>query len=75
MNPPPPMLPASGQVTAIANATATAASTALPPCFRIATPTSAAGGDTHTTMPPFDSTRSAFGGWAEEAREAHEGDK
>src|SRR5262245_29756882 len=51
MNPPPPMLPASGQVTARAKATATAASTALPPFLRTATPTSAAGADTHTTMP------------------------
>src|SRR5262249_42835387 len=32
---------------------ATAASTALPPFFRIASPTSLAGGDTDTTMPPF----------------------
>ena len=32
MKPPPPMLPASGWTTASANPTATAASTALPPC-------------------------------------------
>src|SRR6516165_10737420 len=51
MNPPPPMLPASGHVTARANAVATAASTALPPFRRTATPTSLAGRDTLTTMP------------------------
>src|SRR5262249_19631489 len=51
MKPPPPMLPASGQVTARAKPTATAASTALPPFFRTATPTSAAGAETQTTMP------------------------
>ena len=51
MNPPPPMFPAMGYVTAIANAVATAASTALPPALRMATPTSAAGADAHTTMP------------------------
>src|SRR5437867_4272006 len=51
MKPPPPMLPASGQVTARAKPTATAASTALPPLFRTAAPTSEAGGDTDTTMP------------------------
>src|SRR5262245_56839415 len=33
MKPPPPMFPASGYVTASVNAAATAASTALPPCF------------------------------------------
>ena len=33
MNPPPPMLPATGKVTASAKAVATAASTALPPSF------------------------------------------
>src|SRR5205807_2650725 len=51
MNPPPPMLPATGYVTASAKATATAASTALPPDLRTDTPTSAAGGDAQTTMP------------------------
>src|SRR5947209_19991393 len=51
MKPPPPTLPASGQVTARANAVATAASTALPPFFRMTTPTSDAGPDTDTTMP------------------------
>src|SRR5438445_3679379 len=51
MKPPPPMLPASGQVTARAKPTATAASTALPPFFRMAAPTSEAGADTETTMP------------------------
>src|SRR5487761_2406875 len=38
MYPPPPILPACGYVTAIANPVATAASTALPPAFRISTP-------------------------------------
>ena len=38
MNPPPPMLPAAGYVTVKAKAVATAASTALPPRLRIATP-------------------------------------
>src|ERR1043166_7493122 len=38
MNPPPPMLPASGSTTSSANATATAASMALPPSFRTSTP-------------------------------------
>ena len=45
------MLPAAGCVTARAKAVATAASTALPPFCRIATPTSLAGPDTETTMP------------------------
>src|ERR1035437_963900 len=38
MKPPPPMFPAAGWVTARANPTATAASTALPPARRTATP-------------------------------------
>jgi hypothetical protein len=42
MKPPPPRFPASGSVTASAKPTATAASTALPPCFRIANPASLA---------------------------------
>src|SRR5262249_7367374 len=64
MNPPPPMFPASGHVTAIASAVATAASTAFPPFFSVASPTSAAGGDTHTTTPPCEVTVCAFG-WAD----------
>src|SRR4051812_47963688 len=52
MNPPPPMLPASGQVTARAKPTATAASTALPPLARTCSPTRLAGGETDPT-PPF----------------------
>src|ERR1019366_9192906 len=51
MNPPPPILPATGCVTASAKAVATAASTALPPCFRTARPTSEAGSETVTTTP------------------------
>ena len=49
-NPPPPMLPAQGYVTASANPTATAASIALPPAFSTATPTSVAMGSCATTM-------------------------
>src|SRR5262249_9573440 len=49
MNPPPPRLPAPGQVTASANAVATAASTALPPFFKISMPTLDAIGSTDTT--------------------------
>ena len=51
MKPPPPMLPANGWVTASAKPTATAASTALPPCWSTATPTSAAVASIATTMP------------------------
>src|SRR5437899_531504 len=51
MNPPPPMLPAAGYVTARANAVATAASTALPPRLRMETPTSDAGREMETTAP------------------------
>jgi hypothetical protein len=56
------MFPASGQVTAWAKPTAIAASTALPPWRRIAAPTSAAIGETHTTMPPSDETTWLLGG-------------
>src|SRR5512144_2239141 len=38
MYPPPPRLPAKGNVTASANPVATAASTALPPAFMISSP-------------------------------------
>src|SRR5437868_695138 len=51
MNPPPPMLPAAGYVTASANAVATAASTALPPALRTDTPAADASGQTETTTP------------------------
>src|SRR5438552_3860507 len=50
MNPPPPMLPASGSTTSSAKATATAASIALPPCFRISTPACVASGCAVTTI-------------------------
>src|SRR5438552_4057661 len=50
MNPPPPILPASGSTTASANPTATAASTALPPCFKTSIPTWLASGWPDTTM-------------------------
>src|SRR5438445_6981372 len=51
MKPPPPILPAAGYVTASASAVATAAPPAVPPCFRIDTPTSEPGPDTDTTRP------------------------
>src|SRR5439155_1328878 len=50
MNPPPPRLPASGSTTASANPTATAASTALPPCWMISIPTWLASGWPDTIM-------------------------
>ena len=56
MNPPPPMFPALGCVTASANAVATAASTALPPFFRIPAPTSDAGAEVVITIPSRDVT-------------------
>jgi hypothetical protein len=56
MKPPPPRLPAAGYVTASAKAVATAASTALPPCLRMDTPTSDAGPETDTTTPLWHST-------------------
>ena len=40
INPPPPRLPALGSVTANEKPTATAASIALPPLFKISTPMS-----------------------------------
>ena len=40
MNPPPPRLPALGKVMANENPTATAASTAFPPLFKISIPMS-----------------------------------
>ena len=45
MKPPPPMLPACGCTTASANPVATAASTALPPCFMMSTPACDASSD------------------------------
>src|SRR6266581_9670015 len=51
MNPPPPMFPASGQVTASAKAVATAASTAFPPRIITSRPTRDASIDTDTTAP------------------------
>src|SRR5438477_10150593 len=50
MKPPPPMFPACGWTTASAKPTATAASTALPPLFRISTPAAEANPLTLTTM-------------------------
>jgi len=51
MKPPPPRFPACGKVTASANPTATAASTALPPALRISTPAWEASGSLEATMP------------------------
>src|SRR5437588_10405520 len=51
MKPPPPILPAAGSTTARAKAVATAASTALPPCFRISTPACDPSSSSVTTMP------------------------
>src|SRR5215472_12044098 len=51
MKPPPPMLPAAGSTTASANAVATAASTALPPRFKISTPACEQSSSSVTTMP------------------------
>ena len=51
MNPPPPILPAAGHTTERANAVATAASTALPPCRSISAPTCVASGASVATMP------------------------
>src|SRR3569833_2978524 len=56
MNPPPPMLPALGCVTARANAVATAASIALPPFLRPAAPAPDAGAEVDTTIPFRDET-------------------
>src|SRR4051812_20990679 len=60
MNPPPPILPALGCVTASANAVATAASTAVPPLASTAAPASQAGADVQTTRPSFDETPWSF---------------
>ena len=51
MNPPPPMLPAPGYVTASANPTHTAASTALPPRFRMSMPARDANASADETIP------------------------
>ncbi len=51
MNPPPPMFPALGCVTASENAVATAASTALPPCASAAAPASEERWCAETTIP------------------------
>src|SRR6266705_4479618 len=51
MKPPPPMLPALGQVTARARPTATAASIALPPRCMISTPTREAISLVEATIP------------------------
>src|SRR3954468_15316580 len=59
MNPPPPMLPALGWVTASAKAVATAASTADPPLASTAAPASQAGAGVETTSPPFEGTPSS----------------
>src|SRR6267142_1520690 len=58
MKPPPPRLPAAGWVTASANATAMAASTALPPRFITSTPTRDATSFVDDTIPCFARTGS-----------------
>ena len=50
-NPPPPRLPAVGYATAIANAVATAASTALPPCWSTSSPIFVASAQSLVTAP------------------------
>src|SRR5688572_9954651 len=66
MKPPPPMLPAVGWVTLSAKPTATAASTALPPFFKISTPTSLAAPSALLTAPwvPVATANSAPGAGA-----------
>ena len=61
MNPPPPMLPANGCVTASAKAVATAASTALPPAASTPAPRSDAMSDDETTSPVRLPTPSSLG--------------
>src|SRR5687767_4651930 len=56
MNPPPPMFPAAGFVTASANAVATAASTAFPPCASTPAPASHDQYDVQTTVPSLATT-------------------
>src|SRR5260221_366940 len=51
INPPPPIFPAEGSTTANANAVATAASTALPPFWRISSPAREANSSSVATMP------------------------
>jgi len=51
MNPPPPIFPLDEDVTAKANPTVTAASTAFPPFSRISIPASDAWRLVETTMP------------------------
>src|SRR5690349_21463869 len=67
MKPPPPRLPAAGCVTCRANATAIAASTALPPRFMISTPTRDATSFVDATMPWRPRTGSRAGAGATEA--------
>src|ERR1041384_2808721 len=69
MDPPPPMLPALGCVTASAKAVATAASIAFPPFLRIAAPTSEAMAFVETTIPCFETAIPALslGLWARAA--------
>src|SRR6266403_664029 len=51
MKPPPPIPHEAGLVTPTASAVATAASIALPPCFKISTPAAAASALSETTIP------------------------
>src|SRR5580704_6376747 len=59
MNPPPPIPHEDGLATPTASAVAAAASTALPPAFRILTPASAASGCSAATIPCFAMTAAA----------------
>src|SRR4051794_13158064 len=59
MNPPPPMFPALGNVTASASAVATAPSTAEQPLASTAAPASHAGAEVQTTRPSLDETPSS----------------
>ena len=65
MNPPPPILPQHGFVTACAYPTATAASTALPPRRNISSPASDASRCAETTIPCAASTAGADAAIAE----------
>src|SRR6516165_2955870 len=66
-NPPPPIFPADGRVTASANAVATAASTAVPPPRRTSAPTRLASGESLTTAPCGAVTSGAVSGCGQAA--------
>src|SRR5438552_13219404 len=66
-NPPPPTLPANGNVTASANAVATAASTAEPPLRSTVAPTRLASGASVTTIPCAAVTSGTLNGYGQAA--------